>query len=92
MLFRSSASSRSATPQQTQPRGREFLTLIRDYLLAHGGKVHTQMLIDHFNRFCGTPQRTAEFKEMLKRIAMLEKGSTGRGKWVLKDEFRPTGR
>lgn len=88
----SSASSRSATPQQTQPRGREFLTLIRDYLLAHGGKVHTQMLIDHFNRFCGTPQRTAEFKEMLKRIAVLEKGSTGRGKWVLKDEFRLTGR
>lgn len=88
----SSASSRSATPQQTQPRGREFLTLIRDYLLSHGGKVHTQMLIDHFNRFCGTPQRTAEFKEMLKRIAVLEKGSTGRGKWVLKDEFRPTGR
>jgi len=88
----SSASSRSATPQQTQPRGREFLALIRDYLLAHGGKVHTQMLIDHFNRFCGTLQRTAEFKEMLKRIAVLEKGSTGRGKWVLKDEFRPTGR
>ncbi|OCL12765.1 hypothetical protein AOQ84DRAFT_284541 [Glonium stellatum] len=88
----SSASSRAATPQQTQPRGREFLALIRDYLVAHGGKVHTQMLIDHFNRFCGTPQRTAEFKEMLKRIAVLEKGSTGRGKWVLKDEFRPTGR
>jgi DNA excision repair protein ERCC-6 len=45
-------------------------------------------LIDHFNRFGGSAQRTAEFKEMLKSIAVLEKGSRGRGKWVLKDEFR----
>ncbi|GAB7347165.1 hypothetical protein MBLNU459_g3281t1 [Dothideomycetes sp. NU459] len=87
----SSAASRQATPAQQQPKGKEFLTLIRDYLLAHGGKVHTQMLIDHFNRFCGTAQRTAEFKEMLKRIAELERGSRGRGKWVLKEEFRPGG-
>jgi DNA excision repair protein ERCC-6 len=82
------AASRAATPSAPQPKGREFLTLIRDYLLAHGGKVYTQNLIDHFNRFCGTPQRTAEFKEMLKVIAVLEKGSRGRGKWALKDEYR----
>lgn len=86
----STSSSRAATPTtaQQQPKGREFLALIRDYLLAHGGKVHTQMLIDHFNRFCGTPQRTAEFKEMLKVIAVLEKGSRGRGKWALREEYR----
>lgn len=107
----SSRFSRVSTPAsgseaEAQPRGREFMALIRDYLLAHGGQVYTKMLIDHFNRYCGTPQRTAEFKEMLKRIAYLEKteaptrggrarfgnrGTTaeGRGKWVLRDEFRP---
>lgn len=86
----SNASSRASTPQaqQHQPKGREWMALIRDYLLAHGGKVYTQMLIDHFNRYCGTPQRTAEFKEMLKKIATLERGVGGRGKWVLRDEFR----
>ncbi|KAK5133404.1 hypothetical protein LTR08_007743 [Meristemomyces frigidus] len=87
------SSSRAGTPlrqsQQTQPKGKDFLVLIRDYLVAQGGKVYTQMLIDHFNRFCGTPQRTAEFKEMLKTIAELEKGGRGRGKWVLKGEYWP---
>lgn len=71
-----------------RPVGREFMTLIRDYLVTHGGRVHTQMLIDHFNRYCGTSQRTAEFKEMLKTIAVLEKGSRGRGQWALKDEYK----
>lgn len=85
----SRGSSRAGTPsQRDQPKGRDFLALIRDYLLTHGGAAHTQMLIDHFNRFCGTPQRTAEFKEMLKTIAVLEKGGRGRGKWVLRDEYR----
>lgn len=87
----SATASRQATPAQQQPKGKEFLTLIRDYLIAHGGKVHTQMLIEHFNRFCGTAQRTAEFKEMLKKIAELERGSRGRGKWVLKEEFKAGG-
>ncbi|KAI9828954.1 MAG: hypothetical protein M1819_006453 [Sarea resinae] len=78
-------SPRSGTPG---PRGKEFMKLIRDYLLVHGGQVHTQMLIDHFNRFCNTAEQTAEFKEMLKEIADLEKGSRGRGRWVLKEEYK----
>jgi DNA excision repair protein ERCC-6 len=78
--------SRPGTP--TPPRGRDFGKLIRDYLMAHGGSVFTQMLIDHFNRLCTTPQSTMEFKETLKAIATLDKGSRGRGKWVLKDEYR----
>ncbi len=61
--------------------------MIRDYLSSHGGRVYTQMLIDHFNRFCSTPQATLEFKESLKAIASLEKGSRGRGQWVLKGEY-----
>jgi DNA excision repair protein ERCC-6 len=84
----SSASSRRDSPAAGQPRGKDFMILIRDYLRAHGGSVYTQMLIDHFNRYCGTEQRTAEFKEMLTKIAKLDRGRNGRGKWVLKDEFR----
>lgn len=68
--------------------GIDFLKMIRDYLVVHGGQAHTQMLIDHFNRHCTSPQRTVEFKEMLKEIATLQKGSRGRGRWVLKDEYR----
>ena len=85
----SSASSRASTPQsqQGQPKGKELLTMIRDYMQAHGGRVYTQMLIDHFNRYCATPQRVQEFKEMLRQIAQLEKGVGGRGKWVLKKEY-----
>jgi DNA excision repair protein ERCC-6 len=72
-----------------EPKGKDFLALIRDFLLAQGGRAHTQMLIDHFNRLCKTEQRTAEFKEMLKVIATLEKGSRGRGVWVLREEYKP---
>lgn len=85
--------SRVATPTlpmspSARPRGKEFLIMIRDYMATHGGSVYTQMLIDHFNRFCDTPRATAEFKEILKTIAVLEKtGSRARGKWVLKPEY-----
>lgn len=86
--------SRASTPgvgsarSTPGPRGTDFMKIIRDYLVTHGGSVHTQMLIDHFNRHCNSPQKTMEFKEMLKEIAVLEKGSRGRGKWVLKNEYR----
>ncbi|SMR47432.1 unnamed protein product [Zymoseptoria tritici ST99CH_3D1] len=80
---------RGGRAEADQPKGKDFLVLIRDYLLAQGGAAYTQMLIDHFNRFCGSEQRTAEFKAMLKTIAELEKGGRGRGKWRLKEEYRP---
>lgn len=81
---------RANTPLNTQgrPRGKDFMAMIRDYIIAHGGSVHTQMIIDHFNRFCDSPQATTEFKEMLRTIAVLEKtGSRARGKWVLRPEY-----
>ncbi|KAM0721160.1 hypothetical protein Q7P37_003447 [Cladosporium fusiforme] len=87
----SASSSRASTPSgrtRDQPKGRDFLVLIRDFLTAHGGSAPTQMLVDHFNRYCGTEQRTAEFREMLKAIAVLEKSSRGRGSWVLKEEYK----
>ncbi|KAL8832174.1 MAG: hypothetical protein Q9170_004991 [Blastenia crenularia] len=83
----SAGSSRQGTPG---PKGSEFMKMIRDYLITHGGRVYTQMLIDHFNRFCTSADKMVEFKEMLKEIARLEKGSKGRGSWVLKDEYRAT--
>ena len=88
----SGPSSRGSTPtRSTASRGTEFSKQIRSYILAQGGSCYTQMLIDHFNRYCNTPQATAEFKETLKVIARLEKSggrSGGRGKWVLKDEYK----
>lgn len=94
-------SSRGATPRTSSPArsvdsagtatprsGKEFGKLIRDYLSVHGGSAYTQNLIDHFNRYCTTQQATLEFKETLKAIARLEKGSRGRGRWVLKDEYK----
>ncbi|PLN78191.1 DNA repair protein Rhp26/Rad26 [Aspergillus taichungensis] len=83
----SRSGSNSPAPART-PSGMDFITLIRDFILNHGGAVYTQNLIDHFNRYCTTPQRSAEFKEMLKTIAVLQKGGrNGRGKWLLKPEY-----
>ena len=79
--------SRQGTPNAAS-RSKDFMTMIRDYLANHGGSVYTQMLIDHFNRYCDSPRKTAEFKEMLKLIARLEKGRGGRGRWILRDEFK----
>ncbi|GES59966.1 DNA repair protein Rhp26/Rad26 [Aspergillus terreus] len=84
----SRSASNSPAPGRS-PSGVDFITMIRDFITSHGGAVYTQMLIDHFNRYCTTPQRSAEFKEMLKTIAVLEKGGrNGRGKWSLKPEYR----
>ncbi|EXJ92845.1 DNA excision repair protein ERCC-6 [Capronia epimyces CBS 606.96] len=80
------STSRAGTP--TAPQSKDFGKLIRDFLNAHGGATYTQMLIDHFNRYCTTPQATMDFKETLKMIARLEKGSRGRGRWVLKEEYK----
>jgi DNA excision repair protein ERCC-6 len=84
----SSSGGGTPTAGGLQPRGKDFAKLIRDYLSTHDGSVYTQMLIDHFNRYCTTPQATMEFKETLKAIATLERGSSSaRGKWKLKPEY-----
>ena len=84
----SAASASSRAGNATPPNGKEFGKLIRDYLSTHGGSVYTQMLIDHFNRFCTSEQATMTFKETLKVIARLDKGTRGRGRWVLRDEYK----
>lgn len=85
----SRSGSNSPAPGRGETSGKDFLTMIRNFMRAQGGAVYTKMLIDQFNRFCTTPQRSAEFKEMLKTIAVLDKGGrNGRGKWMLRDEYR----
>lgn len=87
----SSASSRAPTPTNPNlPRGKDLMIMIRDYLKLHGGSAYSQMLVDHFNRYCGTAQSAQEFKAMLRKIATIEKSphSDGRGRWVLNEEFR----
>lgn len=88
----SGSSSRSGTPGagEGQPKGKDFMKLIRDFIRMHGGSVPSQMLVTHFNRMCRNERQSAEFKHMLGEIARLEKGGNSRmrGKWVLKDEFK----
>lgn len=77
----------SGTPSNRMPRGKEFMPLIRDFFLSRRGPVFTQVIIDHFNHYCTNQQRVAEFQEMLKKVATLERDRGGRGKWTLKPEF-----
>ncbi|KAL4787070.1 SNF2 family N-terminal domain-containing protein [Aspergillus varians] len=89
----SSRSGTNSPAPANDPSGKDFITMIRDFITSHGGSVYTQNLIDHFNRHCTTPQKSAEFKEMLKQIAVLNKGGrNGRGKWSLKAEYVRGGR
>ncbi|KAK2807894.1 hypothetical protein FQN49_008765 [Arthroderma sp. PD_2] len=83
----SASASAAGTPRTGTPTGKDFMILIRDYIITHGGAVYTQMLVDHFNRFCDSPRATAEFKEILRTIAVLDKAGRARGKWVLKPEY-----
>ncbi|KAH7139411.1 SNF2 family N-terminal domain-containing protein [Dendryphion nanum] len=79
----------SGTSTPTDFRGRKMLERIRDFLLTHGGVVPTQMLVDHFDHYCRqVPGRSEEFKECLRIVAKLDKGGAGRGRWVLKEEWR----
>lgn len=86
---RSSTPGTSGTSTPTGFRGRQMMGMIRDFMQTHGGVVPTQMLVDHFSPYCrAVPGRNEEFKEMLKLIATMERGSQGRGRWVLKEEWR----
>ncbi|CAL5865798.1 uncharacterized protein PFLUO_LOCUS4 [Penicillium psychrofluorescens] len=89
-------SADSSSPAPTRmPRGKDFLAMIRDYIASCRGPVYSQMLIDEFSHYCNTPQRIAEFQEMLKKVATLSRAADGRGKWTLNPEFtrkHPAGR
>jgi DNA excision repair protein ERCC-6 len=86
----SGSTSRSGTPSVSErpAAGKDWIKLIRDYIKSQGGSCPSQALVNHFGRMCTTAAHTAQFKHMLGEIAVLEKGSRMRGKWVLKDEFK----
>ncbi|KAF7718077.1 Uncharacterized protein PECH_002413 [Penicillium ucsense] len=77
----------TTVPPNRMPRGKDFLPLIRDFLLSRRGPVFTQVIVDQFNHYCTNPQRVAEFQEMLKTVARLDRDRGGRGRWTLKPEF-----
>jgi DNA excision repair protein ERCC-6 len=93
-VSRSNTPGRASTPgsaSETTPSGKDFARLIRDFMQVHGGSCPSQMLVDHFDRYCRNNVRaTAEFKESLKAIAVMEKGARGVGRavWKLKGEYR----
>ena len=88
-IANNSRGNASAGSRALGPGGVDFMKRIRDFLIVHGGQAYTQMLIDHFNPECNTQAKTTEFSAMLKEIARLEKGSRGRGRWILKEQYRP---
>lgn len=75
------------TPPNRMPRGKEFMPLIRDFFLSRRGPVFTQVIVNHFNHYCTNQARVAEFQEMLKKVATLDRDRGGRGRWTLKPEF-----
>lgn len=83
-----SGSSRSGTPTPTYGVN-DFIRMIPPFMRRHGGQTASKALVDHFNQWCVTNQQSSDFKEALRRVAVLDKqGSTMRGIWKLKPEFR----
>lgn len=87
----STPNSTTSTSEAAPTSGKDFARLIRDFMLVHGGACPSQMLVDHFDRYCRNNARaTMEFKESLKAIARMEggRGRAGRSLWRLKAEFK----
>ncbi|KAJ5747953.1 uncharacterized protein N7511_009649 [Penicillium nucicola] len=78
--------ARAGPSSARMPRGKDFLPLIRDYLASRRGPTFSHTIVEHFNHYCNTPERVAEFQESLKTVATLDRVG-GRGRWNLKPEF-----
>jgi DNA excision repair protein ERCC-6 len=79
--------SSSPAGSSRMPRGKDFIPMIRDFLVSRRGPVPTQTIIEKFNHFCPNDQRVREFQETLNIVAALSKDRAGRGVWTLKPEF-----
>jgi DNA excision repair protein ERCC-6 len=86
-------SSREGTPSAKEQRdisntsaGR-FAKDIRSFLIRQGGQAPTRMVIDAFSYRCRSARRNQEFQAVLKEMATIERGTGGRGSWVLKEQF-----
>lgn len=82
----SGSSSRSGTPgAERNLKAKDFMAMIKTFIIRHGGKVPSKMLVDHFNTYCPGKKQSDEFKIALDKTAVLNKtGGAGRGMWTLK--------
>ncbi|KAI6349336.1 hypothetical protein MCOR25_010680 [Pyricularia grisea] len=85
----SGSSSRPGTPGVYATN--DFMRMIPPFIRRHGGQAPSKALVDHFNQYCTGPKQSADFKEALHKVAVLDKsGSTMRGIWKLKPEYKTT--
>ncbi|KAK8117975.1 SNF2 family N-terminal domain-containing protein [Apiospora kogelbergensis] len=82
-----SASSRAAPEvTSTDSLAAQFSRDLIAFIRAHGGRVPTKAIKDHFDGRCRTPRRVEVFKEVLNRVAKMDKtGTTMRGIWTLRE-------
>ncbi len=65
------------TTTANTPTPEVLLTQIITFLRAHNNAAHTQMLVDRFSHACGrSAARTAQFRELLRRVAVLDMGGS----------------
>ncbi|KIL95880.1 dna excision repair protein ercc-6 [Fusarium avenaceum] len=82
----SGRSSRSGTPgANNNLKSKDFVAMIKTFIIRHNGRVPSKMLVDHFNPHCPGKKQSDEFKAALDKVAVLNKtGGAGRGIWTLK--------
>ncbi|KAI0480277.1 SNF2 family N-terminal domain-containing protein [Xylariaceae sp. FL0804] len=84
-----SRQGRSPTPTvASTPPPDDFHKMIPAFIRRHGGRgVPTKVLVDHFNRYCGSRAQVDAFKAALARVAVLEKaGPRMRSLWALRQD------
>lgn len=80
------AAAGAGGPESTDSLAAQFSRDLIAFIRAHGGRVPTKAIKDHFDAKCRTSRRVEVFKEVLNRVAKMDKtGSTMRGIWTLRE-------
>ncbi|KAK8108464.1 DNA repair protein rhp26 [Apiospora sp. TS-2023a] len=80
------AAAAAGGPDSTDSLATQFSRDLIAFIRAHGGRVPTKAIKDHFDAKCRTPRKVEVFKEVLNRVAKMDKtGSTMRGIWTLRE-------
>lgn len=87
MHSRQQGMSQASTSAASEPEAlaQRITQDLVQYLQRHGGSAPTADIIDHF-RLVGQ-QHAALFRQLLKHIAVLERGGDGSKFWTLKPDF-----
>lgn len=68
---------------------KDFKQSIPEFIRRQGGKAPTAMMVAHFNPMCANQKAKDAFMTALKTVAEVEyKGSTGRGYWHLRPDYK----